>query len=197
MYAIRIKQKLHGSDIINVVHYEAFNADVLPTIEDLCSKIRDEWIIEMSPWLSGEISLVGFDYRVEPADPNTPFVPVTVTGLPVVGQSADNAMAGQVCLILDKRSNTNAPWRGSLKVGGIADSAMGSDGNFNNSVVTSAQAYADGLRYVEISPNVAGTMVIVSRDSKFIPAGQFAPVATLTANPNPGTLRSRRLGRGS
>ncbi|AXH79512.1 MAG: hypothetical protein [Circular genetic element sp.] len=197
MIAIRIKQRQNGNDVFNIVHYDAFNSDSLPSPLEICNEIKESWVVDLSPQLSNEISLVGFDYRIEPALPNTPFIPVLVPGLPVQGVSADNAMAGQVCLILDKRSNTQAPWRGSLKLGGMADSTMGGGGFFNTAVLSAAQSYADDLRYVEIAPNLAATMVIVSKDSKTTPVGQFSPVATLTAVPNPGILKSRRFGRGS
>lgn len=196
-YEIRINQRLNGQEVINIVHYDAFNADVLPDIVDLCTKIKDEWVIELSAQLSFEMSLIGFDYRVLPAAPGTPFVPVPVAGLPLVGQSADNSMAAQVALVLDKRSNTNAPWRGSLKIGGMAETNMGGGGFFSTNMLNAAQAYADGLRYVEITPGVAATMVIRSRGTATVPVGQEAPVATFTAVPNPGTLKSRKFGTGS
>lgn len=192
-----LKGRMHGSDIVNTLHYVDVAGTGGMTPDEMAQEVVDAYTPFVNAHCSNQYSLTGIDWVDPDAGGGQPALPTSPSGLPLVGGVAANAAASQVAGLINWKSIANAPWQGKTYLGGVAESQLNTSGDWEVAFINAADTLANAL--IDLSNGSGGEakLVIRSRGTATIPAGQTAVVDTGIINPVPATLRRRKKGVGS
>lgn len=196
-YKFIIKQKHLGQDVINVFCYEDDNAPNAINAGQIAQQIVDAWETELAPFMVPQWSLIGVDWTHTNALPGQPAQPLALNNIPVVGSAAGLPMPVQTAVYIKSQTIDGPPWRGGAYIGGWNSSLLGADGLVTQNRLDALQTFFDDIQTLPAVGLGNVARVIVSTNSKTVPAGTEALVATNTPNNNPSSLDKRRIGVGS
>lgn len=196
-YKFIFKQTLNANDIVNVFNYEQDGAANDITAGQLCQGIVDAWIAELVPFLAPNWSLDEVLWTHSGAPFGQPAQPLALNNLPVVGTASGSATANQVAVYVNARTINGPPWRGGTYVGGWNSSLVGADGLIQQNRADAALAFFEAIKTLPAVGIGNVARVIVSTNSKHIPAGTIALVNTHNVQRVPSTMDKRKIGAGS
>lgn len=150
----------------------------------------------MANRIAPSVSFVGIVWRLDIAGSiGTEFFP---TGGPKPGLAGDNQYAGQLAMLVQKRTNGLVrPVLGRAFVAGVTSEALDATGQWTQAAATSVQVFWNGIRTVVFDGNGQAVMQLKASNPDAPNTNEYNTVAECRALLIPSVLQSRKKGRGA
>lgn len=184
-----------SNDYYNVVHYDITGDDPLD-LQDLTDEIVSQWNTDMGSVVAPAISFDDITYRldIEGSIGQT----VVPTGGAVSGSAGDDQFAGQIAVLVRKKTNGFVrPVLGRAFAVGITSNGLNSFGEWTNGVLTAVEAFWDNIILVPFAGNGQAEMLLKAGNPEAPNTNAYNSVAECEAVGIPSALQSRKKGRGA
>ena len=184
-----------SEDFYNVVHFNV-TGDVPLDLQDLTDEICTLWANNMANRIAPAISFVGIVWRLDiDGSIGTEFTP---TGGPKPGTAGDNQYAGQLAVLVQKRTNGLVrPVLGRAFVMGVTAEGLDANGQWTQGVATSIQVFWDNIKTVVFDGNGQAVMQLKASNPEAPNTNPYNTVNECRALLIPSVLQSRKKGRGA
>lgn len=194
VYEVAFRFQAESNQFYNVVHYDITGDEPLD-LQDLTDEIVSSWATNCASVIAPAVSFEDITYRLDiDGSIGATFTP---TGNAEPGTATDNQWAGQMAMLVRKKTNGLVrPNLGRAFVVGITSEGLGSDGFWTGTVKTAVEAFWDNIILVPFAGNGQAEMLLKASNPEAPNTNAYNSVAECTALRNPSALQSRKLGSG-
>lgn len=183
------------NNFYNVLHFD-ITGDTPLNLQDLTDEIVASWVANMSSTVSPAISFVDITYRLD--SPGSVGSTITPTGGSEVGTAASSDWAGQLGMLVQKKTNGLVrPTLGRVFAIGITAGALTVNGTWAAANMSAVETFWDDIIIVPFADNGQAEMLIKASNPTAPNTNAYNSVVECTAKANPVTLHSRKLGVGT
>lgn len=184
-----------SNDYFNVVHYD-ITGDSPLDLQDLTDEIVSAWSASIGTITSTTQTFRGVVYRLD--IDGSVGTEITPTGGAVAGTAANDEFAGQIALLVQKRTGSLVrPTLGRAFISGLSTSNLNSFGEWNSTALGQAETFWDGIIIVPFAGNGQAEMLLKASNPEAANTVAYNSVTECVALPIPSALQSRKKGRGA
>jgi hypothetical protein len=194
VYEVAIRYAAAGQSFFNVVHYD-ITGDTPLDLQSLTDEIANAWVNECALRVAGAVTLEDITYRldIEGSVGQT----VVPTGGAKNGLAGDNQWAGQLAVLVQKKTNGFVrPVRGWAFQPGITSEGLNSSGEWTVAVAQDVEDFWDAIILVPFAGNGQAEMLLKASNPTAPNTNAYNSVVECDASTNPAALQSRKKGRG-
>ncbi len=195
VYECALHWRAGSNDYYNVVHYD-ITGDTPLDLQSLTDNIASEWTSTYRSRVTSTVLFSGVVFRLDiDGSVGTEIQP---TGGELAGTSANGEWAGQVAMLIRKKTNGLVrPVQGRAYVPGLVGGNLNSFGEFSTTALADVEAFWDNIILVPFAGNGQAEMLIKASNPAAPNTNPYNSVAECEAAPIPSVLQSRKKGRGA
>lgn len=195
VYECAFRYRVGADDFFNVVHYD-ITGDDPPDLQDLTDEIVAAWAAGIGDHVAAAVTFNSVIYRLD--IDGSVGVEVIPTGGPEPGTATVNNWAGQMAVLLQKKTNGIVrPNLGRMFIPGVFTSALTAGGEWSVDIVQAAEAFGNAIVLISFAGNGVAQMLIKASNPTAPNTNAYNEVAECNSLAIPSALQSRKKGRGA